>query len=61
MKMLDVLWEDKETGELLTAPEAIRQFYTVEGHKYPDCWTDRYQETSISCEIEIAEPEKLFA
>lgn len=58
--MKDLYFMNKETGELLPATLAIRDFYKT--HKALDAWTDLWQETNIEAENDLDFPDftKIF-
>ena len=48
--MTDNYYMNTQTGELLTANEAIHYYYTICKHKYNEAWTDEFIKTDLTVE-----------
>ena len=53
----DELWTDNETGELITATEAIHRHYTINKFDYLSDWTKYYTFTGQYSETLIEYPD----
>lgn len=45
------------TGEVMTATEAIRQYYSVDKHDILDAWTDEWTDTGLEADTELLFPD----